>query len=243
MKAMPDSQQYKPTFILMALNIGIYIYTSLAGGDFINTSTDILLRYGQVNAYVLGGDWFQLITSMFIHVTIIHLAGNMLFLLVFGLRAEEMFSLPEYIAVYLLTGLAGNLLSLGFLGPFTPSAGASGAIFGMFGACVIYDRRSIGQSIMGALIYAFFLLIIASGPNVNYFAHFGGLGAGLIIGYFIAARRKPDAKYKVSYSYGRRTPLLVYEGNRTSILTLLPSLRFRCFLRHTGATTSKTEAS
>ena len=243
MNTMPECQEYKPTFVLIALNIAVYIYTSIAGGNFFSTAPDMLITYGQVNAFVYNGAWFQLFTAIFIHVTIIHLVGNMLFLLVFGLRAEEMFSLPEYFAIYLLTGLAGNLLTLWFLDPFTPSAGASGAIFGMFGACVIYDRRSIGQSIIGALIYAFFLLIISSGPNVNYFAHLGGLGAGLLIGYLIAVFRKPDVQYKVSYSSGRRTPLLIYERIRTSILTLLPSLRFSCLRRQTGATISNTEAS
>ncbi len=240
---MPDCQAYKPTFILIALNIAVYIFTSVAGGNFFETNTDMLVEYGQVNILVNNGYWYQLFTAMFVHVSIIHLAGNLLFLLVFGLRAEEMFSLPEYFGIYILTGLAGNLLTLWFLDPYTPSAGASGAIFGMFGACVIYDRRSIGQSIIGALVYAFFLLIISSGPNVNYFAHFGGLGAGLLIGYLIAVFRKPDVRYKVSYSSGRRTPLLIYERIRTSILTLLPSLRFSCLRRQTGATISNTEAS
>jgi rhomboid protease GluP len=200
--------------------------------------------YGQVNGFILYYGWYwQLFSSIFVHVTIIHLAGNMLFLLVFGLRAEEMFSLPEYLSIYFLTGLAGNLLTLWFMDPYTPSAGASGAIFGMFGACVIYDRRSIGQSIVGALIYAFFLFMISAGPNVNYFAHLGGLGAGLLIGYILASRRKGDAKYRISYSYRRSPLLLIYGRIKASILTLLPSFKFRCFLRQTGAMISITETS
>jgi len=198
---MPDCQKYKPTYILIAVTIAFYVYTSVAGGDFFNTSEEMLITYGQVNVLITMGNYYQLMTSMFVHVSIIHLAGNMLFLLIFGLRAEEMFSLPEYLSIYFLTGLAGNLLTLWLMDPFTPSAGASGAIFGMFGACVIYDRRSIGQSIVGALVYAFFLFIITAGPNVNYFAHLGGLGAGLLIGYVLAATRKPEVRYKVRYSY------------------------------------------
>jgi rhomboid protease GluP len=201
MNAMPDCQKYKPTYILIAVTIAFYVYTSVAGGDFFNTSEEMLITYGQVNVLITMGNYYQLMTSMFVHVSIIHLAGNMLFLLIFGLRAEEMFSLPEYLSIYFLTGLAGNLLTLWLMDPFTPSAGASGAIFGMFGACVIYDRRSIGQSIVGALVYAFFLFIITAGPNVNYFAHLGGLGAGLLIGYVLAATRKPEVRYKVRYSY------------------------------------------
>jgi rhomboid protease GluP len=240
---MPDSQKYKPTLILLALNIAFYVYTSIAGGDWIYTSTSMVWQYGQVNGLVLYyGAYYQLFTAMFVHATIIHLAGNMLFLLIFGLRAEEMFSLPEFFGIYLLGGLAGNLLSL-VMGPDFSSVGASGAIFALFGACVIYDRRSIGQSIVGALIYAFFLFIFSAGPEVNYLAHFGGLGAGLLMGYVLAATRKPGARYQVSYSYGRNPIGFFYGKIKASILTLLPSFRFRCFLRQTGAMISSTETS
>ena len=199
---MYSSQKFKPTLILIALNIAVYIYTSLAGGSLLETSYDMILRYGQVNGFIIYYGWYwQFFTSMFIHVSIAHLAGNMLFLLIFGLRGEEMFSLPEYLLIYFLGGLTGNLLSLVFLPLDIPSAGASGAIFAMFGACIIYARRSVGQSIIGALIYAFFLLFLSSGPNVNDSAHIGGLFAGLLIGYVLAIKRKPAVIYRISYSY------------------------------------------
>jgi rhomboid protease GluP len=199
---MGNSQKYKPTIILIALNVAFYIYTSLAGGDFLNTSTDMILQYGQVNAYVIYNGWYyQLFTSMFVHANIAHIAGNMLFLLVFGFRAEEMFSLPEYLAIYFLGGLTGNLLSLLLLPLYVPSVGASGAIFAVFGAATIYSRHTVSQSIIGALIYAFFLLFLSSGPGVNNFAHIGGLVAGLGIGYVLAARRKPETRYSFKFSY------------------------------------------
>jgi rhomboid protease GluP len=141
---------------------------------------------------------------MFIHVSIIHLLGNMLFLLIFGLRAEEVFDIQEYLGIYLSSGLAGNLLSLLFGPSAPPSAGASGAIFGMFGACVIYFRRAFGQSIMIAFLYAFFLLIISFGPDVNILAHLGGLAVGLSIGYGIAVTRRARAKSQHSYSFSTR---------------------------------------
>ena len=110
-----------------------------------------------------------------------------------------MFSLPEFLGIYLIGGLVGNLLSLSF-GPIFVSVGASGAIFSLFGATVIYARRSVRQSILGALVYAFFLFFINSGEGVNILAHLGGLGFGLLVGYWLATRRKPHEEYSVKYS-------------------------------------------
>jgi len=199
---MNISQKFKPTYILIALTIAFYVYTSWQGGNFLNTHIDMILLYGQVNSLVIySGQYYQLFTSMFVHANIAHLAGNMLFLLIFGLRSEEMFSLPEYLSIYFLGGLTGNLLSLLLLPIGVPSVGASGAIFAMFGAATIYARRTLRQSIIGALIFAFFLLFLSSGPGVNNFAHIGGLVTGLLIGYLLATKRKPTTKYTISYSY------------------------------------------
>jgi rhomboid protease GluP len=198
-----SAQKYKITYILIAINVAFYIYTSITGGDFLVTNyTYTTINLAQYNAAVLfDGAYYQLFTSMFIHASIIHLAGNMLFLLVFGLRGEEFFSLPEYLLIYILGGLAGNVLSL-VMGPNLLSVGASGAIFAMFGACAMYARRSIGQSVVGALIFGFFLLMISTGENVNLLAHLGGLVAGLLIGYLFARTSKPQTHYQVTYSYG-----------------------------------------
>jgi rhomboid protease GluP len=202
---MGNCEKYRPTLILISINIAVYIYTSVVGGNFLETGTAPIIQWGQVGYLVIYQGWYyQLFTSMFVHASIVHIAGNMLFLLIFGLRGEELFSLPEYLLIYLGGGLVGNLLSLAFLDLYTPSVGASGAIFAMFGGATIYARRTLGQSILGALIYAFFLLVISFGANVNIFAHLGGLGAGLLIGYVLSTRRRPQNRYSVTYSYGPR---------------------------------------
>ncbi len=199
---MGKSQKYRPTIILIAFNVAFYFYTSVAGGDILTTNINMITQYGQVNYLVIySGYYYQLFTSMFVHANMAHIAGNMVFLLIFGLRGEEMFSLPEYLSIYLIGGLTGNLLSLLLLPLDVPSVGASGAIFAMFGAATIYARHTVSQSIIGALIYAFFLLFLSSGPGVNNFAHIGGLLTGLLMGYVLAARRKPETRYTISYSY------------------------------------------
>ena len=206
MKAMSkSSKKYMPTYIIIALNMIFYVFTSILSGNIVEMDYYVIRQYGQYNLFVLNGAYWQLFTSIFVHVSIVHLLGNMFFLLIFGLRAEEFFSLKEYLLIYFLSGLAGNLLTLLF-GFDMVSAGASGAIFGVFGACTIYFRRAIGQSIMSALVYAFFLLMISSGPSVNIFAHLGGLVVGLLIGYVLGAtrRRSVTPTYEYRYSFSAR---------------------------------------
>lgn len=179
-----------PTIILVVANVLVYICTSLVGGSFIETDYEVMRTFGQYNLNVFEGQYWQLISSMFVHADIIHLGLNMLFLLIFGLRAEELFTTEEYLFVYMLSGIAGNIMTLFLMSPYTVSVGASGAIFGMYGAGLIYMRKTFGQSIVGALLYAFLLLMLSTGAGVNIVAHFGGLAAGLIIGYALAKSRQ-----------------------------------------------------
>jgi rhomboid protease GluP len=187
---MRSRSMLTPTMFLVIVNILVYVYTSLLGGSFIQTADGVLLQLGQYNINVLNGDYWQLLTSIFVHVDITHIALNMLFLIIFGLRAEELFTTEEYFSVYMLSGLSGSLLTLFLMPLSTLSAGASGAIFGMYGAGIIYMRKTFGQSIIGALMYAFLLLILSTGAGVNIVAHFGGLATGLIIGYALAKSRR-----------------------------------------------------
>jgi len=180
-----------PTTVLIITNILIFAYTSVVGGSFPQTNIRMLEQLGQYNRYVIVHGWYwQLFTSMFVHVDVLHLSLNMIFLLIFGFRAEELFATEEFFTIYIASGLFGSFLTL--LMPLnTVSAGASGAIFGMFGACMIYIRKMVGGSIIGALIFSFYFLLLSStSPEINLFAHFGGLVAGLLIGYVLAKSRK-----------------------------------------------------
>jgi len=178
-----------PSNTLIIANVLVYAYTAVVSGNPFIINEDVLLWLGQDNAFVMSGGYWQLFTSMFVHVNLLHLFGNMVFLLIFGIRAEDLFSTEEFFAIYFASGLLGGLLTL-LMAPFIVSAGASGAIFGIFGAVVIYLRKTFGESIIGALIFSFFLLMLSTSAGVNIIAHFGGLVAGLIIGYVLAKTRK-----------------------------------------------------
>jgi len=148
------------------------------------------MSYGQFNLAVIARGWYwQLFTSMFVHVHLPHLIMNMFFLLIFGLRAEDLFKGREFLFIYIASGLAGNILTL--LQPLlTVSAGASGAIFGIFSASVIYMRKIFNMSVFSGLVYSLLFLLLSVSEGVNLFAHLGGLVAGLVIGYFFAESRK-----------------------------------------------------
>ena len=184
-----------PTIMLVLANIIVYIYTSILSGNFLKTSMNVMSSLGQFNYYVLNyGYYWQLFTSMFVHANLAHLANNMIFLLIFGLRAEELFTEKEYLAIYFVSGLFGNILTL-LLGPRVISVGASGAIFGVFGACIIY----IYQSIIAVAFYSIILFMMSAGAGVNVFAHFGGLVIGLLLGYYFAKMRRYNIVYRAEY--------------------------------------------
>ncbi|MEM4245725.1 MAG: rhomboid family intramembrane serine protease [Candidatus Bathyarchaeia archaeon] len=186
-RADAERLSQKPTGILIIFNLLAYAVMAILGGNLLEINPRLLASYGQVNLYVLEGEYWRLFTSLFVHANLVHLLGNMLFLLIFGRRAEELFGKGLYCAVYFCSGLIGNLLTL-LWGSYVVSVGASGAIFGVFGASVIYIRQNIGQSVAGALIYSFYIFIMNVGANVNLLAHFGGLAAGLILGYSLSPR-------------------------------------------------------
>jgi len=181
--------RFSSTGALIIVNVGVYIFTSIMSENFIEINSSVLETYGQQNIRVFQGWYWQLFSAIFVHANVIHLVGNMVFLLVFGLRVEELLSKANYFTIYFASGLLGSLLSL-LQGPLVTSVGASGAIFGLFGAWIAYLGGSYGRSITVALVYGFYLLILSAGVGVNVFAHFGGLLAGISIGYLLSKKRE-----------------------------------------------------
>lgn len=195
-----SEKKFGPTYVLIIINSVVYAGTAILSMNPLIINDRILALLGQWNVRVLSDGWYwQLFTSLFIHANLLHILGNMFFLLIYGVRAEDLFSDWQYLAIYFASGLAGNFLSL-LMGPDVVSVGASGAIFGIFGASVIYMRKSIGQSIAGALIFALYLFIFNIGAGVNLLAHFGGLATGLLIGYSLAKRQR-QARQAYGYRY------------------------------------------
>jgi rhomboid protease GluP len=183
-----------PTRILILANVLMYIGTSIASGNFLETSEYVLRTVGQANYLVLHGAVWQLFTSNFVHVNLAHLFGNMIFLAIFGMGAETLFNRKQYFIIYLASGLFGSILSL-LTGINSVSAGASGAIFGLFGAVTIYSEGLDARSIFMALFYSTYFLALNIGVNVNVYAHAGGLIIGLLLGYYYAKNTPKENRY------------------------------------------------
>lgn len=178
----------RPTYTLIALNVATYLVLSIKGKSFLSLSMKVLETYGQFNLMVLRhGWWWQIITSIFVHVNLPHLLLNCFWIYVLGMRSELLLGKRTFLLVYMMSGISGNLLGL-LLPLYTISAGASGAIFGIFGANVMVQRAYSGSRLSSTLIYAFLILMLNSLFGVNVLAHLGGLLFGLAFGYFYGER-------------------------------------------------------
>lgn len=132
---------------------------------------------------VVEGEWYRLVTSMFTHEAIWHIAFNMLSLWWLGGPLEAALGRARYLTLYLISGLAGSALTLLLAAPTTASLGASGAVFGLFGATAVlmrrlnYDLRPVLALLAINLIFTFTV------GGIAWEAHIGGLVGGLVIGY------------------------------------------------------------
>ncbi|QEV19107.1 rhomboid family intramembrane serine protease [Streptomyces alboniger] len=174
------------TKVLVGLNLALFL-VQLAVGDRFTDQYDLLGRafvpeFGSVEG-VAEGQWYRLVTAMFLHGSIMHIAFNMLSLWWIGGPLEAALGRARYIALYMGSGLAGSALTYLLEEPYRPSLGASGAIFGLFGATAILMRRLKYDMRPVLALLAINLLITAFWPSIAWQAHVGGLVGGVVIGF------------------------------------------------------------
>jgi rhomboid protease GluP len=189
--------RYFLTSSLIALNVAVYILTGLQSENFVDIPLRTLERYGALfgPAVVLGGEWWRLISAMFLHGGMTHILMNMVSLYIVGRGAELYFSKSAYLALYLFSGLFGGMASL-YAHPDDIAMGASGAIFGIFGALAgfFFAHRQRLASHAKEMFQDFATIIVlnfALGmavPSIDMSAHIGGLVTGFIGGYWLAKR-------------------------------------------------------
>jgi len=193
---------------IMAACVAVYIAMSISSGSFVSPSVADVMRWGGTFGYnILHGEWWRLVTAVFVHIGIIHIASNMYVFWGLGVIAERLLGKWTFLATYLLTGIAGNVLTL-LLRPNIVGAGASGAIFGLAGVLIAvlqFGRLSVPNERLNPLKIqvvklAFYnLLIGAIVPGINNIAHLGGLIYGLLLGLLFAwsTRFDQDVRLKV----------------------------------------------
>ena len=138
-------------------------------------------RYALIPFAVEQGQYARLITSAFLHASVLHLATNMITLYIVGAPLERVLRPVRYLIVYFLSALGGSLFSVWLSPEFSIGVGASGAIFGLFGALVVL-RRQVGAEAGGlAVLIGLNLVISFTLPNISWQAHIGGLITGTLV--------------------------------------------------------------
>lgn len=183
------------TPVLVAINAAVFVAMCASGLGFFKPSGASVIPWGtNFGPLTLDGQWWRLFTSMFVHFGIIHIAMNMWVLLLAGRMIERMFGSGRFALLYLFAGLCASMTSL-LWNPLVNSAGASGAIFGLFGgflAFVINPRNGVPASVMKEhrnSTLAFVAMNLAYGfahTGIDNAAHVGGLLSGFAIGFLLA---------------------------------------------------------
>lgn len=182
-----------PTII--AVNVAVFIVMMLAGADLIDPNPAIHIRFGSnFGPLTWTGQEWRLLTSAFLHFGLLHIALNMYALYQGGSLVERLYGRTRFVIIYLLSAVAGSVVS-GWWDPLRNSAGASGAIFGVYGALLAFlavRRADIPPSMLksitsSALLFCLYSLVIgAAHPLIDNACHIGGLLAGLASGLILA---------------------------------------------------------
>ncbi|MET7823369.1 rhomboid family intramembrane serine protease [Streptomyces sp. NPDC005386] len=172
------------TKVLIGLNVALYLVQRVVGDSFTDQFTLFgrALLSGELQG-VAEGQWYRMLTSMFLHGSPTHIIFNMLTLWWIGGPLEAALGRARYISLYFISGLAGSALCYLLTAPNQPSLGASGAIYGLFGATAVLMRRlnSDMRPIIALLVIN--LIFTFGWSGIAWQAHIGGLVAGVVVGY------------------------------------------------------------
>lgn len=180
------------TYVLLVANGLVWLAMTLLGGS---ENLDVLILFGaKYNPLIVAGQYWRLLSAVFVHVGVAHLLFNAYALFSFGMEVERRFGRARFLALYLLSGIASTTAS--FVGSPVVSAGASGAVFGLAGASLAYyaayrdrlggvGRRSLASILM---IVGLNLVMGFTAPGIDNLGHIGGLIAGLGLGWAYCPR-------------------------------------------------------
>jgi rhomboid protease GluP len=175
------------TYVFFGINIGIFLLMTLAGGT---TNEGTLMAFGvKSNVMIDRGEYWRFVTPIFIHIGLLHLFINSYALWIVGPQVERLYGGARFVLLYVLTGVAGVVGSYAYR-PDGLSAGASGAIFGLFGVLLVFGirhrhhippffRRTVGTGVLPVILIN--LVIGYTIPQIDNSAHISGLLAGMAL--------------------------------------------------------------
>ena len=196
-------RDFPVTSALIAINVAMFVAMAFTSQSVVQTlwevsGADALRWGGNYGPYTLGGQYWRLLTACFVHGGFVHLALNMWCLWSLGRLSERYFGRWPTLAIYVLTGIGGSLLSLAH-NPYGFSVGASGAIFGIAGALITGlkfgnlsipygERRAVLSSVISFAFLNFLLGAgyLGFGGRIDNMAHLGGFVSGLLVGLPLA---------------------------------------------------------
>lgn len=182
------------TYILIAVNVMVYALTAYLSGNIVDSNTKVLVFLGaKVNELISGGEYYRLVSCMFLHGGAMHVALNMYSLYALGPFVENLYGKVRYTIIYFLAGIASSLFSYMFSSNI--SVGASGAIFGLLGAALVFavkmrDRVRKDFIVNILSVIGINLVMGFSIPNVDNFGHLGGLVGGILSSFILFRRNQ-----------------------------------------------------
>jgi membrane associated rhomboid family serine protease len=183
------------TRILVAINVIVYLITVAQGSGLNDPGGSLFNKWALFGPLVGGGDWWRLITSAFLHASVIHIAFNMLALWWLGAPVEMALGRVRFIGLYLVSGLAGAAGAL-VADPNAVTVGASGAIFGLLGAGLILEWQATGSIAGNYLTLILINLAISFAvPGISIGGHLGGLIGGILATLAFARFGRGHAAY------------------------------------------------
>lgn len=196
------------TYTIMAITIAFYALQMISQSLF---GDDLPALYGmKINEMIAVGQVWRLITPVLLHGSIMHIGFNMYALYLFGGRLERYFGHGRFLILYLISGFAGNVISMMFTE--SPSLGASTAIFGLLGAqgVFIYQNKALfgnqtRQALQSIIMVAAINLMIGLSPGIDNWGHIGGLVAGVIFSWLAGPVLAPSGAYPYARLEDQRT--------------------------------------
>ena len=192
-------REYPLTYGIIGINIFLYLFSAFFSHSIVDMDMQVLVDMGALYGplTVMKGEWWRLFAAMFLHGGMTHILMNMFSLYLIGRGVEIYFEKKAYVTIYLFSGLIGGLASL-YMHPNSVGIGASGAIFGVFGALAgffLAHRGKIAEHSKAfmkdfGIVLGINLVLGLSIPSIDVSAHIGGLVVGLIGGFVISKNSK-----------------------------------------------------